>query len=100
MISRDFKISNKLGLHARPSAQITQVAGKFESEIGIAKNGRRVNAKSILGVLMLAAGYGSVVTVDAESPEAETAVYEMVALIAGGCAARGSCWARRRGAAR
>jgi len=82
MISRDFRISNKLGLHARPSAQITQVAGKFESEIGIAKSGQRVNAKSIMGVLMLAAGYGSVVTVDADGPDAETAVAEIGALIA------------------
>jgi phosphocarrier protein len=52
-------------LHARPSAQLTQVAGKFTSEVYIAKNGRRVNAKSIMGVMMLAAGPGSTVTVEA-----------------------------------
>ena len=65
MISREFSISNKLGLHARPSAQLTQVASRFEAEVHIAKGGRRVNAKSIMGVMMLAAGQGSVVVVDA-----------------------------------
>ena len=81
MISREFRISNKLGLHARPSAQLTQVAGKFASEVYIAKNGRRVNAKSIMGVMMLAAGPGSTVTVDAEGPDEEQAVEAIGALI-------------------
>jgi phosphocarrier protein len=49
MISKDFTINNKLGLHARPSAQLTQIAGRYESEVFIARNGRRVNAKSIMG---------------------------------------------------
>lgn len=82
MISREFRISNRLGLHARPSAQLTQVAGKFTSEIYIAKNGRRVNAKSIMGVMMLAAGPGSTVTVDAEGPDEEQAMEAIGALIA------------------
>lgn len=82
MISRDFRINNKLGLHARPSAQLTQVAGKFASEVYIARNGRRVNAKSIMGVMMLAAGPGSTVTVDAEGPDEEEAVEAIGALIA------------------
>jgi phosphocarrier protein len=82
MISREFRISNKLGLHARPSAQLTQVAGKFASEIYIAKNGRRVNAKSIMGVMMLAAGPGSTVTVDAEGPDEVQAIDAIAALIA------------------
>lgn len=82
MISREFRISNRLGLHARPSAQLTQVAGKFTSEIYIAKNGRRVNAKSIMGVMMLAAGPGSTVTVDAEGPDEEQAIEAIGALIA------------------
>ena len=82
MISREFRISNKLGLHARPSAQLTQVAGKFASEIYIAKNGRRVNAKSIMGVLMLAAGPGSTVTVDADGPDEGPAVEAIGALFA------------------
>jgi phosphocarrier protein len=81
MISREFRISNRLGLHARPSAQLTQVAGKFTSEVYIAKNGRRVNAKSIMGVMMLAAGPGSTVTVDAEGPDEEQAIEAIGALI-------------------
>jgi phosphocarrier protein len=82
MISREFRISNRLGLHARPSAQLTQVAGKFTSEVYIAKSGRRVNAKSIMGVMMLAAGPGSTVTVDAEGPDEEQAMEAIGALIA------------------
>jgi phosphocarrier protein len=82
MISREFRISNRLGLHARPSAQLTQVAGKFTSEVYIAKNGRRVNAKSIMGVMMLAAGPGSTVTVDAEGPDEDQAMEAIGALIA------------------
>jgi phosphocarrier protein len=81
MISRDFLINNRLGLHARPSAQLTQVAGRFESEIFIARNGRRVNAKSIMGVMMLAAGPGSTVTVDAEGPDEQQAIDAIGALI-------------------
>jgi phosphocarrier protein len=69
-------------LHARPSAQLTQVAGKFASEVYIAKNGRRVNAKSIMGVMMLAAGPGATVTVDAEGPDEEQAMEAISALIA------------------
>ncbi|HXF46463.1 MAG TPA: HPr family phosphocarrier protein [Burkholderiaceae bacterium] len=83
MISRDFTITNKLGLHARPSAQLTQLASKFAAEIWIAKNGRRVNAKSIMGVMMLAAGYGSTVTVDADGPDEAEAVAALGALIEG-----------------
>ena len=82
MISKEFRISNRLGLHARPSAQLTQVAGKFTSEVYIAKSGRRVNAKSIMGVMMLAAGPGSTVTVDAEGPDEEQAMEAIGALIA------------------
>jgi len=81
MISREFRISNRLGLHARPSAQLTQTAAKFASEIHIARNGRRVNAKSIMGVMMLAAGPGSTVTVDAEGPDEEQALEAIGTLI-------------------
>ena len=84
MIAKDFKINNTLGLHARPSAQLTQVAGRFESEVFIAKNGRRVNAKSIMGVMMLAAGPGSTVTVDAEGPDERQAVEAIGVLIESG----------------
>ena len=81
MISQEFLINNRLGLHARPSAQLTQVAGRFEAEIFIAKNGRRVNAKSIMGVMMLAAGPGSTVTVDAEGPDEQQAMNAIGELI-------------------
>ena len=84
MISREFTINNKLGLHARPSAQITQVASKFASDVHIARNGRRVNAESIMGVMMLAAGQGTVVTVDAVGDDAQAAVDAIGALIDSG----------------
>jgi len=84
MISKDFTINNKLGLHARPSAQLTQIAGRYESEVFIARNGRRVNAKSIMGVMMLAAGPGSTVTVDAEGPDEQQAVDAIGVLIESG----------------
>ncbi len=84
MISRNFRINNKLGLHARPSAQLTQTASRFSSEIHITRNDRRVNAKSIMGVMMLAAGQGSTVTVDAEGDDAEAALEAIGQLISGG----------------
>lgn len=84
MISREFSISNKLGLHARPSAQLTQVASRFKAEVHIAKGGRRVNAKSIMGVMMLAAGQGSVVVVDADGPDEGEAIEAVGALIRSG----------------
>jgi phosphocarrier protein HPr len=77
LIQRDFTISNKLGLHARPSAQLTQVASRFASEVWISKAGRRVNAKSIMGVMMLAAGQGSQVTIDTDGPD-EAAALEAI----------------------
>ena len=84
MITKDFTINNKLGLHARPSAQLTQIAGRYESEVFIARNGRRVNAKSIMGVMMLAAGPGSTVTVDAEGPDEQQAIDAIGVLIESG----------------
>jgi phosphocarrier protein HPr len=84
MISKDFTINNKLGLHARPSAQITQVASRFSSEVWISKNGRRVNAKSIMGVMMLAAGQGSVLTVEADGPDEAQVIAAIGELIATG----------------
>jgi phosphocarrier protein HPr len=84
MISRDYIINNKLGLHARPSAQLTQTASRFASDIHISRADRRVNAKSIMGVMMLAAGQGSTVTVEAEGEDAEQAVEAIGHLIAGG----------------
>ena len=81
MISRDFKISNKLGLHARPSAQLTQVASRFQSEVYLSRDGRRVNAKSIMGVMMLAAGPGTTVSVEADGSDEEAAVSAIGTLI-------------------
>jgi len=84
MISRSFTIRNKLGLHARPSAQLTQTASRFQSDVFLARDSRRVNAKSIMGVMMLAAGPGSVVTVEATGADEEDAVTAVGALIDGG----------------
>lgn len=81
MLAVDIVISNKLGLHARAAAKLTQLASSFsECEIFIARNGKRVNAKSIMGVMMLAAGLGVTVTVDAEGPDASQALTDIQAL--------------------
>lgn len=84
MISRSFTIRNTLGLHARPSAQLTQVASRFKSDVFIARNGRRVNAKSIMGVMMLAAGQGVTVTVDTQGVDEEQALQAVGELIDSG----------------
>jgi len=75
-------IINKLGLHARASAKLTQTASNFESEVWLERNGRRVNAKSIMGVMMLAAARGSTVTVETAGPDADAALAAIVELIA------------------
>ena len=75
-------ISNKLGLHARASAKLTKLAGSFPCEVWIAKGERRVNAKSIMGVMMLAAGIGSDITLEAEGDRAQEAMDALLALIA------------------
>ncbi len=82
MIKATTTISNKLGLHARASAKLTKLAGSFPCEVWIAKGERRVNAKSIMGVMMLAAGIGSEVTLDTEGDRAQDAMDAMLALIA------------------
>jgi phosphocarrier protein len=74
MIKRTIKITNKLGLHARASAKLTQTAGAFKSQVWISRNGRRVNAKSIMGVMMLAAGLGSAVELETDGPDEEAAM--------------------------
>lgn len=75
-------ISNKLGLHARASAKLTKLAGSFPCEVWMAKGERRVNAKSIMGVMMLAAGIGSEVVIDTDGEQAQEALDAMLALIA------------------
>ena len=81
MIKRTIKITNKLGLHARASAKLTQTAGAFKSQVWIARNGRRVNAKSIMGVMMLAAGIGSDVELETDGDDEAAAMTALVALI-------------------
>ena len=76
------EIVNKLGLHARASAKLSQLAGQFHSEIWMARSGRRVNAKSIMGVMMLAAGKGSTVLIEAEGMDADQALAALLGLIA------------------
>ena len=78
----EVEIVNKLGLHARASAKLTQIASGFRSEVWLARNGRRVNAKSIMGVMMLAAGKGSRVVIEADGEDAEAALAALVKLIA------------------
>ncbi len=81
MPQTEVEIVNKLGLHARASAKLTQTATAFQSEIWAARNDRRVNAKSIMGVMMLAAGKGSRVALEAHGADAEAALAALVALI-------------------
>jgi phosphocarrier protein HPr len=76
------EIVNKLGLHARASAKLTQTASQFASEVFLSRNGRRVNAKSIMGVMMLAAGKGSRVTIETEGDDADAALQALLELIA------------------
>jgi len=74
-------ISNRLGLHARASAKLTKLAGGFVSEVHMSRNGRRINAKSIMGVMMLAAGLGTEVEVETEGADEVQALSAIVALI-------------------
>ena len=81
MIQSTLTISNRLGLHARASAKLTKLAGSFASDVHLARNGRRVNAKSIMGVMMLAAGPGSEVAVEIDGPDEEQAFASIKALV-------------------
>ena len=78
----EVEIVNKLGLHARASAKLTQVASGYKCELWLSRNGRRVNAKSIMGVMMLAAGKGALIIIDAEGDDAEAALAALQKLIA------------------
>ena len=82
MIKTSTTISNKLGLHARASAKLTKLAGSFPCEVWMSRKDRRVNAKSIMGVMMLAAGIGSEVTVEADGEREQEAMDAILALIA------------------
>ena len=82
MLRQQIEIVNRLGLHARASAKLTQLAGSFQCEVWMTRDGRRVNAKSIMGVMMLAAGKGSSVELETEGPDEQAAMDALVALIA------------------
>jgi phosphocarrier protein len=81
MIQKNVTISNKLGLHARASAKLTKLAGSYPCEVWISRGERRVNAKSIMGVMMLAAGLGTEVTVETSGEREQEAMDALVALI-------------------
>ncbi len=82
MIKTSTNISNKLGLHARASAKFTKLAGSFPCEVWMSKGDRRVNAKSIMGVMMLAAGMGSLVEIETNGPQEQAAMDALLALMA------------------
>jgi len=81
MQQREVEIVNKLGLHARASAKLTQVAARYQSDVQMSRNGRKVNAKSIMGVMMLAAGKGSKVVIETDGPDESDAMDAIVSLI-------------------
>jgi len=81
MIQQEIEIVNKLGLHARASAKLTQLAAKFKSEVWLTRNKRRVNAKSIMGVMMLAAGKGATVLLEADGPDEQACFDALTELV-------------------
>ncbi|MFO1302440.1 MAG: HPr family phosphocarrier protein [Burkholderiales bacterium] len=81
MLQREVEIINKLGLHARASAKLTQLAARYQADVQMSRNGRKVNAKSIMGVMMLAAGKGSRVTIETDGPDEGDAMEAIVSLI-------------------
>ena len=82
MPQTDIDVTNKLGLHARASAKLTQLASSYKSDVFISRNGRRVNAKSIMGVMMLAAAKGTTVTLETNGPDEDEALNAISALFA------------------
>ena len=80
MLERDIVVSNKLGLHARASAKLVQLVQGFRSTVWLVSKGREVNAQSIMGVMMLAAGIGTPLTVRADGPDEESAINAVVEL--------------------
>ena len=82
MQQQDVLIINKLGLHARASAKLTQLASGFKSEVALSRNGRRVNAKSIMGVMMLAAAKGTTINIETNGEKEQEAMTALTALIA------------------
>ena len=82
MLQQELEIVNRLGLHVRASAKLTQVAGQFQSDVWVSRNGRRVNAKSIMGVMMLAAAQGSKIVLETSGPDEAEAMEAVAMLIA------------------
>ena len=81
MIERELAIRNRLGLHARAAAKLTQLASHYQCEVSLARNGRKVNAKSIMGVMMLAAGRGSRIVLETDGPDEGEAMDAIITLI-------------------
>ena len=81
MQQREVEVINKLGLHARAAAKLTQLAAKYQSEVSIGRNGRKINAKSIMGVMLVAAGKGARITLETDGPDEVEAMDAIVALI-------------------
>ena len=81
MIKTTATISNKLGLHARASAKLTKLASSFPCDVWLSRNGRRINAKSIMGVMMLAAGMGAEIEIETDGSDEQTAMDALLALI-------------------
>jgi phosphocarrier protein HPr len=84
MRSLEAVIVNKLGLHARPAAKVSQLAGRFRAEVWMSKGSRRINAKSIMGVMMLAAARGTTLVIEASGPDEDQAAQALADLIASG----------------
>lgn len=84
MTKKEFTIVNKFGLHARPAAQLVKLANTFESEIWVEKDSEQVNGKSIMGLMMLAAGHGSMITVSAEGTDEAAAIAAVEELVDSG----------------
>ena len=81
MLQQDAQIINKLGLHARASAKLTQLASQYPCEVWLSRNGRRVNAKSIMGVMMLAAAKGTTINIETDGEREQEAINAIAALI-------------------
>jgi phosphocarrier protein HPr len=88
MQQREIEIVNKLGLHARASAKLTQLAARYQCDVSLARSGRKVNAKSIMGVMMLAAGKGSRITLETDGPD-ETEAMDAIVVLIGDCFGEG-----------
>ncbi len=81
MVKKEFTILNKLGIHARPAAQFVKTANRFEANVFVEKDGEEVDGKSIMGLMMLAAGHGSIISVSAEGDDADAAMEALGDLI-------------------